>query len=986
MQWSQKHCPVCYTAANNAPLQSLDTHSWRCHAIHRHRYPGFTMPPRRTPPATATKPEARTRKELIDPALVKAGWDVTNPAQVGLEIPVDGADPAAVQAVLARLRSVRDAAALYNTRLSPGISDYALYRPNGEIIAVVEAKKTSIDPRLAQAQAEFYVGEIAKRQSFRPFAFMTNGEEIYFLDAGAANKRLVAGFFSPADLENLLYLRLNGQPLAQAPIDEAIVNRPYQHEAVRRVAAAFDSGKRKALLVMATGTGKTRTAMALIDVFLRTNGARRVLFVADRDELVRQALDDGFKVHLPNEPCTRIFSDKIDTSSRLYAVTLQTLNMCYGSFTPGFFDLIVFDEVHRSIFNKWNEVVQYFDARMVGLTATPAGFIDRNTFLTFECDDNLPTFLYSYKQAVAEGFLVDYSLYRAKTKFQRKGIKGVDLSEEERNQLIERGIDPDEISFEGSELERAVSNRDTLRQQWHEIMEQCLRDESGQLPSKTIVFAITQEHALRLESVFEELYPQFPGLARVITYKSNYKGALLDQFKKQERPRIAITVDLLETGVDVPEVVNLVVMKPVQSRIKLEQMIGRGTRSDAACKHREWLPDGRKSEFVVLDFWENDFDKSPTEELSQSLPVSVTLFNTRLRLLELDLADQGGLEARRTVADLRGQVVQLPADSFLIKKQQGEIAPAFDDGFWRYLTPDAVEFLRRKVGPLLRYAPAEDVAALTFTSKVERLKLQLRTKRDAAATIESIRDDVVRLPTGAHDPAPYRAAIDFCLGTALASATPAELDQVIDTLASEMRRKREKENLFLALDLPDQVELRGFVLLKGGSEPVYISAYRQRVEQRVLDLIDRHPTIEALARGDDLSDAQLIALERTLREELGAGALELSEENVRKAWGFKVGSLLEFLRRLLDLSGVPDYAEIVNRRFAHFIAAQPFSADQIAFLRVLQSLVARKRRLEAADLYEPPLTRFGSDAADRWFSDAQRAAILELAASLSVEG
>jgi len=928
--------------------------------------------------------EARTRKEQIDPALYKAGWDVNNPAQVGLEIPVDGSNAAAVQAVLARLRHVKDAPALYTTPLPPGISDYVLYRENGDIIAIVEAKRTSIDPRLAQAQAEFYVHEIAKRQSFRPFAFMTNGDDIYFLDTGAANKRLVAGFFSPSDLENLHYIRQHKAPLITTAINNHIADRPYQHEAIRRVSETFDAGKRKALVIMATGTGKTRTAMALVDLFLRTDQARRILFVADRDALVDQALPDGFKTHLPTEPCTRIFSDKIDTAHRLFAVTLQTLNLCYQSFSPGFFDLIIFDEVHRSIFNKWNEVLQYFDARMIGLTATPAGFLDRNTFLAFDCEDNLPTFLYSYKQAVTEGFLVDYSLYRATTKFQRKGIKGIDLSEEDRNLLIDQGIDPDEIDFEGTDLEKNVSNRDTLRRQCQEIMDQCYRDESGQLPGKTIIFAMTQQHALRLESVFEELYPQFPGLARVITYKSSYKGALIDQFKKDDRPRIAITVDLLDTGIDVPEAVNLVFMKPVHSRIKLEQMIGRGTRSDAACRHREWLPDGRKTDFVIMDFWENDFDKSPTEELSQSLPVSVTLFNTRLRLLELELADQQGTRATRIIADLRAQISLLPTDSFTIKKLYGEIAPAFDDSFWRYLTDDAVEFLRRKVGPLLRYAPVEDVAALTFTSKVERLKLQSATKRDTTTVIESIRDDVRRLPPFvATDPA-CRPAIDLCLGAHLGAATAADLDTVIDTLAGQMKHRRDKENLFLSLDLLDQVELRGYVLLRGGTEQVYVSEYRQRVEQRLLHLIDTHPSIEALAVGRDLTDDQLIALERTLRQELSAGDLELSEGNALKAYGYKVGSLVEFLRRLLDLSGVPDYQDIIQRRFEWFMTSQPFDADQIRFLRALQTVFQQRRQVHMADLYAPPLSTFGTDAVDRWFSEDERAAILQFTESLAV--
>ncbi len=429
------------------------------------------------------------------------------------------------QVLQQKLAQIRAAGGVtYDLETPKGVSDYALYRPNGEIIAVVEAKRTSTDPRLAQAQAEFYVSEIAKRQSFAPFAFMTNGERIYFLDAGQTVKREVQGFFSPDDLENLLFLRENRQPFAAVPINTAITDRPYQQEAIRRVCEAFEQGKRRALIVMATGTGKTRVAMSLVDVLLRSNQARRILFVADRDPLVQQALTDGFKAFLPDEPCTRIHSYNIEKTNRLYVVTLQTLSNCFQDFTPGFFDVIFFDEVHRSIFNKWNEVLLYFDARMIGLTATPAEFLDRNTFREFDCDGNRPTFLYSYRQAVEEKYLVDFDLYSAKTRFQRKGIRGVDLTEEERNILIEQGLDPDALDYSGTEIERTVSNRDTLRKQWEEIWEQCIKDKSGQLPGKTIVFAMTQDHALRLADAFEEMFPQFPGLVRVITYKSDFKG------------------------------------------------------------------------------------------------------------------------------------------------------------------------------------------------------------------------------------------------------------------------------------------------------------------------------------------------------------------------------------------------------------------------------------------------------------------------------
>ena len=930
--------------------------------------------------------EAKTRKELIDPALRKAGWDVNNPDQVGIEIPVDGFDPQAWKALEARLNRLREEGVPYDIELPKGVSDYVLYRPNGETIAVVEAKRTSVDPRLAEAQTEVYVTEIEKLQSFRPFAFLTNGYDIYFWDVGRANKRLVYGFFSPSDLDNLLYSRQNQTALTDAPVNTAITDRVYQQEGIRRVCETFEQAKRKALLVMATGTGKTRVAMSLVDIFLRTNQARRILFVADRDALVQQAETEGFHDHIPDEPCIRIYTHRIDKTNRLYVVTLQTLSKCFERFTSGFFDLIIFDEVHRSIFNKWNEVLHYFDGRMIGLTATPADFIDRNTFLEFECHDGTPTFLYEYDDAIRDGYLVDYSLYVARTKFQRQGIRGVDLGEEERYALIEQGLDPDGIDFSGTDLEKDVSNRDTLRKQWEEIWEVCYKDESGQLPGKTIVFAMTQEHALRLADVFEEMYPQYPGLVQVITYKSEYKGTLIERFKKESMPRIAISVDMLETGVNVPEVVNLVFMRPVHSRIKLEQMIGRGTRSHATCKHPEWLPDGHKREFLIIDFWENDFSKHPQEQVAQSLPVLVTIFNTRLKLLEIYLEEKTlrVSETQRVCADLRAQIALIPTDSFSVKRVYPEIKQAWEDGFWRYLTPDKISFLRLKVGPLLRYAPGVDVQAATFTGKVERLKLRILTGREPSATAQSIAEDVGRLPEFVYEDPRREQAARLCLTPQLQTATVAELNQVIETLAEQMKNRRAKPNTFLELDLPDFVEMRGYILLYGGSQPVYVEEYRQRVEQRILDLAASHPTIEAIDRGEPVTDLQLIELERTLRQELGGGDVELSEANIRKAYGLKVGSLLEFLRRLLEIEGIPDYGDIVHRQFEDFIAGHPFNADQIRFLRAVQNVFLQKRRLELPDLYDPPLTRFGQDAVERLFTTEEVSQVLEFVDSLTV--
>src|SRR6266513_1131968 len=476
--------------------------------------------------------ESETRYTLINPQLQAAGWRLADRSLVRFEIPVDG----------------------YDAEPWNGVTDYCLYDPSGNVMAVVEAKRCSRNAREADEQLRHYVTEIAKKQPFAPFGFMANGHDIWFWEVGLANPRLIAGFFTPADLQRLKFLRQNRQPLEATPINNSIVDRSYQHEAIRRVAEAFAANKRRALLVMATGTGKTRTAMAVIDVFLRAHQAQNVLFLADRDALVDQTLTDGFKAHLPHEPRDRIYTHQIDKTKRLFVATEQTLALCYAKFSPGFFDIIIFDEAHRSLFKRFTEVIEYFDARMIGLTATPANFIDRDTFRLFDCANQTPTYLYTFKQAVDEKHLVDFSVYKAQTRFQRKGIKGVDLSEEDWNALIDQGIDPDTIDYEGTDIEIDVSNKDTLRKQWEEIMEVCLKDQSGQLPGKTIVFAMTKKHAHRISEVFEEMYPQHVGLAQVITSTTervrdgSYGDGLINKFKKNSLPRIAISVDMLDTG------------------------------------------------------------------------------------------------------------------------------------------------------------------------------------------------------------------------------------------------------------------------------------------------------------------------------------------------------------------------------------------------------------------------------------------------------
>lgn len=914
--------------------------------------------------------EAHTRKQRIDPALVRAGWDISDPAQVGEEIPVNGAD----------------------AEPWDGVTDYVLYRENGDVLAVVEAKRTSHDPDLAQQQTEHYITEIEKRQGFRPFAFMTNGHRISFLDLGHSAKREVHGFFSRDDLERLLTLRDNRQPLTDIPINQDITNRPYQIEGIKRVTEAFEhDNRRRALLVMATGTGKTRTAMSLIDIFMRADQARNILFVADRDALVRQAKTEGFETHLSDEPAARIFSTNVDTvkSNRLFVATLQTMSTQYKHFTPAFFDLIVFDEVHRSIFNKYKIVMDYFDGRMIGLTATPADFIDRSTFVAFDCLEGHPTYLYTYQQAIDDGYLVDFRLYRAQTLKQLQGIKSAYLTEEEKNQLIQDGIDPDDINYEGTQIERDVSNADTLRQQWGEFWEKCIKDEAGQ-PCKTIVFAMTQDHALRLEKAFNKMYPQYLNMVKVITYKSEYKGKSVGAFKREDMPRIAISVDMLETGVNVPEVMNLVFMRPVQSQIKLQQMIGRGTRTLEACKFPERLPGGKKDEFLIIDFWENDFRRDPDKNVTGSLPVLVSLFNTRLKLLKTHLGNANTQQAQRIAETVRAMIARIPLNAFEVEKKLNDqpfVAEAWEDRFWRRLTLDKINILRNHVGPLLRFAADVDVAAETFTHKVERLRERISRGAQPGQLVEEIRDDVDSLPEFVFQHSEQGPVAEFVLSRDFEQPTDEQLNRVIEQLAPHMKKRRKRKTGILELDLADRVVRRGYVILGKSGNEVYLDNYREMVEQRVTELVANHPVIQMARAGESLSDDQLIEIERTLNLELSDSDLELTRKTLRQAYGSKTNSFLALLRHVLELDAadLPDYADLVRKRFDGYIQEHEpqFNANQVQFLKLVASQLAQLGRLDVAELYQGPFATFGKDALDRYFEEDEIERLINLTRELS---
>ncbi|MGI8494709.1 MAG: type I restriction-modification enzyme R subunit C-terminal domain-containing protein, partial [Pyrinomonadaceae bacterium] len=317
-------------------------------------------------------------------------------------------------------------------------------------------------------------------------------------------------------------------------------------------------------------------------------------------------------------------------------------------------------------------------------------------------------------------------------------------------------------------------------------------------------------------------------------------------------------------------------------------------------------------------------------------------------------------------------------DSFQVKKKLPQISQVWEDSYWKFWSPNKLDFLRIQIAPLLRFVPNVDVQAETFTSKVERLKYQILTEKILENTLESINEDVSRLPDFVLDKPFCKESAELCMSGQIRSATPQQLNTVIRNLAPEMRNRREKENLFITLDLPDFIATRGYITLSEGGERIFVEQYRERVEQKVNDLVENHPTVQAIRRGETVSDEQLIALEKVLRKTLSAADVQLTKDNIRKAYGFRVNSFLGFVRHLLEIESLPNYETIVARKFEEFAAQHNYNNDQLNFLRALQSEFLRKDKLELADLYaSKAIERFGNNAVDRYFTENDKAKILQ---------
>lgn len=544
--------------------------------------------------------------------------------------------------------NVREEVELYGmpNREGKGYADYVLYGKDGLPLALIEAKRTSKDSRKGTQQAKLYADCLERMTGRRPMMFTTNGFETYFWDDVTSPQRKVSGVFSKADLEKLMNRRNERKVLNEIPIDDRITDRYYQKEAIRAVCENIDSGHRKALLVMATGTGKTRTASSLTDVLSRGGYVTNTLFLADRTALVKQAKDD-FKNHLPDMSLCNLLSNKDEKNARVvfstYPTMLNAIDTAKSAsgqrlFTPAHFDLIVIDEAHRSIFKKYRTIFEYFDGLLVGLTATPKTEVDRNTYDFFEMQSGVPTYAYDYETAVEKDHvLVPYYNIEVRTKFLDKGIVYDELSEEDKARYEEDFTDEDGAMPEfipSPELNNFIFNQATVDMVLEDLMTKGIKVAGGDRLGKTIIFAQNKKHAQYIIDRFDKLYPHYHGsFAKRVVCDDSYAQTLIDDFKVAEKePHIAVSVDMMDTGIDVPELVNLVFFKKVRSKTKFWQMIGRGTR---LCKNL--FGDGQdKTHFLIFDYLGNfEFFRQNKEGLLGNETQSLTeaIFAKRVRLI-----------------------------------------------------------------------------------------------------------------------------------------------------------------------------------------------------------------------------------------------------------------------------------------------------------------------------------------------------------------
>lgn len=907
--------------------------------------------------------EAETRDAFIDLLLAEAGWPLDQPRD--REYPLKGMPSTS----------------------GDGFADYVLWGDDGKPLAVVEAKRTKRDARVGQQQAKLYADCLEKEFGVRPLIFYTNGYEHWLWDDGRYPPRAVYGFLKKDELELWRQRNANRRSLSTTGVDADIVERYYQTRAIRRVGEVFEKDHQlKALLVMATGSGKTRTVIALIDQLMRANWCKRVLFLADRVALVKQA-HNNFKRHLPSAPSANLI-EKHDpkkndhNGARVCVATYPTMmglidEMQNGQrrYGPGHFDLIVIDEAHRSIYRKYRSIFDYFDGLLVGLTATPRDEIDRDTYSLFELERGVPTDAYDLDEAVADGFLVPPTAVSVPLKFPREGIKYDELSDADKEKwdLLEWEDKLPSGDIDANAVNKWLFNTDTVDKVLEHLMTHGLKVAEGDRLGKTIVFAKNHDHAMFIASRFDANYPHLAGqFARVIDFKTEYAQSLIDDFSIPDKaPHIAISVDMLDTGIDVPAVVNLVFFKIVRSKTKFWQMIGRGTRLSPDL----FGPGRHKDQFLIFDFCQNFefFNQNPKlADGAVGVSLGQRLFAGRVALAGFlqDLTEDEGSEGltrldRDVRARLFDEVSGMTLDNFLVRAKRKTVEHFQKADAWERLSGEDRETLTREVAGLPTALEDNDLVAKQFDYIVLSGQLALLQNQTSFARCkEKVISIAARLEALGNIP---MVAAEMAL---ILEVQTDEYWRDIDAWALELMRRRLRSlvkliegdaRVIVYTDFEDEIgEGRTIELLDAG-----VGTDKARFQMKVRHFLKQHAdniAIQKLRRNEQLTPQDLAELERMMVAEAGASETDIQEAKSQ-------GGLGLFVRSLVGLE-----RDAAKQAFAGFMADKNLRGNQIEFINLIIDHLTERGAMDPRRLYESPFTDFDDQGVSGVFpqADVQR--------------
>ena len=840
-----------------------------------------------------------------------------------------------------------------------GFADYVLYDDAHRPLAVIEAKRTCVDVSKGRQQAKLYADLLEKQCGRRPVIFLSNGFETRIAD-GQYPERKVAAFYSKRDLEKLFNLRKMRTSLAHVTVDPDIAGRYYQKGAVTAVCDSFDRrNRRKALLVMATGSGKTRTVIALVDILLQHGWIKNVLFLADRNSLVTQA-KRSFVNLLPDLSVTNLCEEKDNYSAHCVFSTYQTMMNCIDTvedregklFTCGHFDLVICDEAHRSIYNKYRDIFNYFDAPLVGLTATPKDEIDKNTYGIFELESGVPTYGYELSQAVEDGFLVDFMSVETQLKFIEQGIAYDDLSPEDKEAYEntfedENGELPKAIS--SSALNEWVFNEDTIREVLHILMRDGLRVDYGEKLGKTIIFAKNHRHAEKILEVFGKEYPHLNGYAKVIDNYMTYAQSAIDEFSDPKKlPQIAISVDMLDTGIDVPEILNLVMFKKVMSKAKFWQMIGRGTR---LCPG---LIDGEdKKKFYIFDFCGNFefFRMNSGKATANQIALQGAIFKLKaeiiFKLQDLAYQTEELIPFRAAlVEELLGKVKELNRENFAVRQHIKYVDKYSDVKNYDALTYEDTLIMADELAPLV-VPDEDDPKAMRFDALMYGIELAYLVGKTYNKGRTDLLKKVNAVAGVANIPAIQAQSelIHKILETDyLDNAGINELEHIRENLR-DLIKYIPKNNIRYDTNFDEEVLSTEWKESEFDSDD--LKNYRAKAEFYVRQHQDTL-AIAKLRTNQPLTETDVKALEQVLWSEIG------SREDYEAEYGSK--PLGEFVREIVGMD-----MNAAKEAFAAYLSDTSLDSRQIYFVnQIVEYIVHNGLLKDMRVLQETPFTDQGS--------------------------